>query len=86
MRMNLRMEVALGIDLRKPANLTLDAALIAEAKTLGINLSRAAEDGLRQAVSAAKAQIWKHENRQTLDGINQWVEQNGIPLAEFRQF
>ena len=40
---------------RKPANLTLDAALLAEAKTLRINVSRAAEAGVRAAVADVRA-------------------------------
>ena len=40
---------------RKPTNLSLDAALLTEAKALKVNLSRAAEDGVRNAVAAAKA-------------------------------
>jgi antitoxin CcdA len=76
----------LGIEARKPANLSLDTELVAEAKSLGINLSRAAEDGLRRAVSDAKTEAWKRENEKTFEAINAWVEENGIPFAEFRQF
>ena len=76
----------MGTEARKPSNLSLDAALVAEAKSLGINLSRAAEDGLRKAVSEAKTEAWKRENKGTFEAINTWVEKNGIPFAEFRQF
>lgn len=76
----------MGIEARKPSNLSLDAALVAEAKSLGINLSRAAEDGLRKAVSAAKTEAWKRENHEAIQAINTWVEENGIPLSEYRQF
>ncbi len=34
--------------LKKPTNLSLDAALLAEAREFGINLSQAAELGLQQ--------------------------------------
>jgi antitoxin CcdA len=57
----------LGIEARKPANLSLDIELVAEAKSLGINLSRAAEDGLRKAVAAVKTESWKRENQQAID-------------------
>ena len=40
---------------RKPTNLTLDAALVVEARSFDINISSAAEDGLRRAVASAKA-------------------------------
>ena len=71
---------------KKPTNLSLDTALLAEAKGLKINLSKAAEIGLRQAVAEAKAQAWKLENAPALESSNQWVEKHGLPLGRYRQF
>ncbi len=71
---------------RKPTNLSLDSALLAEAKALKVNLSRAAEEGVRVAVSAAKAEQWKAENAAALRSSNAYVERNGLPLDSFRQF
>ncbi len=71
---------------RRPANLSMDAALLDEARGLGVNLSRAAEEGLRAAVRAAKAEAWRRENRAALDSANDWVEANGLPLAKHRLF
>ncbi|WP_419799592.1 MAG: type II toxin-antitoxin system CcdA family antitoxin [Terasakiella sp.] len=45
--------------LKKPTNLSLDQSLLAEAKALKINLSHAAEAGLRQAVARAKSECWE---------------------------
>jgi antitoxin CcdA len=71
---------------RKPTNLSLDAALLAEAKELKVNLSRAAEEGVRRAVSAAKSEHWKAENAAALRSSNAYVEKHGLPLDSFRQF
>lgn len=71
---------------RKPTNLTIDSALLTEARELEVNLSRAAEAGLRAAVQAAKAEAWKRENAGALDSSNTWVEANGLPLAKYRPF
>lgn len=71
---------------RKPANLTMDADLIAEARAYGVNLSRAAEDGLRAAVKAAKADEWRRENGAAVESANAWVEAKGLPLARHRLF
>ncbi|WP_282063700.1 type II toxin-antitoxin system CcdA family antitoxin [Roseobacter litoralis] len=71
---------------RKPTNLSLDAALLAEAKALKVNLSRAAEDGVRSAVSAAKSEQWKAENAAAIRSSNAYVEKNGLPLDRYRQF
>lgn len=71
---------------RKPTNLSMDATLLDEARGLGVNLSRAAEAGLREAVRAAKAEAWRRENRAALDSANEWAEANGLPLARHRLF
>lgn len=71
---------------RKPANLTLDAALLEEARGLGLNLSAAAEQGVRAAVAEAKAARWQAENAAALASSNAWVEANGLPLSRHRPF
>lgn len=71
---------------RKPTNLSMDAALLSEAKALKVNLSRAAEEGVRHAVAAAKAAQWKAENADALESSNAYVEKHGLPLDTFRQF
>ena len=53
---------------------------------LGINVSRAAEAGLREAVREARAAEWQRENAEAIDSSNAWVEANGLPLARYRQF
>ncbi|WP_170351151.1 type II toxin-antitoxin system CcdA family antitoxin [Ruegeria atlantica] len=71
---------------RRPTNLSLDSALLSEAKALKVNLSRAAEEGVRIAVAEAKAEQWKAENAEALKSSNAYVEQHGLPLDSFRQF
>ncbi len=72
--------------LKKPANLTLDAALLDEARGLGLNLSAAAEQGLRLAVAEVRAARWRSENAAALASSNDWVQANGLPLAAYRPF
>ncbi len=71
---------------RRPANLSLDAALVDEARALGLNLSAAAEAGLRAAVAEARAARWRAENAEALASSNAWVEAHGLPLARHRPF
>lgn len=71
---------------RKATNLTLNADLLAEAKALSVNVSRAAETGISQAVRAEKERRWIEENREALESSNTWVEKNGLPLAKYRMF
>jgi antitoxin CcdA len=71
---------------RKAANLSIDAKVLADAKALDINVSRAAETGIAEAVKAEKGRRWLEENREALESSNAWVEKHGLPLAKYRQF
>lgn len=71
---------------RKPTNLTMDASLVAEARSMGVNLSQAAEAGLRRAVADARAEAWARENAAALASSNDWVDAHGLPLDQYRQF
>ena len=71
---------------RKSTNLSLDQSLLADARALNINLSRAAEDGIRSAVTKSREEHWKAENQEALQSSNRFVEQNGLPLSKLRQF
>lgn len=71
---------------RRPTNVSLPDDLVAEARTLGINLSRACERGVEAAVKAERDRRWKLENAAAVDSYNQWIAEHGLPLDEFRQF
>jgi antitoxin CcdA len=71
---------------KKPTNLSLDQGLLNEARSFGVNLSRAAENGLKQAVTEAKTAAWKRENAKAVESSNVWAEKHGLPLEKYRQF
>ncbi len=71
---------------RKATNLTIDVDLLSEAKALSVNVSRAAETGIAEAVRAEKKRRWIEENREALEGWNAWVNEHGLPLARYRMF
>ena len=71
---------------RKATNVSLDSELLETAKQLGINISRSAEAGLRDAVLNRQAEIWKKENSAAIQASNDYVETHGIPLASHRKF
>lgn len=81
------MRMNTGVKTRtKPTNVSLDAALVEEAKALGVNISLASTRGLEQAVKQARSERWLEENRSALESSNAWVEANGLPLAKYRLF
>lgn len=71
---------------RRATSMTLDAALLDEARALGINLSRAAEEGIAARTKAARAEAWQRENAEAIQNYNEYIEKNGLPLAEYRMF
>lgn len=71
---------------RRSTSLTLDRGLLDEARALGVNISRAAEAGLSQAVSAARARRWQAENAGAIEDYNAFIETQGVPLRQYRKF
>ena len=71
---------------KRATNLTIDRALLDEARSLGINLSATLEASLREAVRARKAVQWQEENRAALQSSKEWVAKHGLPLEKYRQF
>jgi len=71
---------------RKATNISLDPDLLGQARELEVNVSRAAEDGVRLAVKKAREARWLAENAEAIESSNRWVEEHGLPLAKYRQF
>ena len=71
---------------RKATNVSINEALLSEAKALKINVSKAAEAGLVIALAEKRSELWLAENRAALQSSNSYVEQNGLPLAQYRTF
>ncbi|MCF6125582.1 post-segregation antitoxin CcdA [Mesorhizobium sp. M7A.T.Ca.TU.009.01.3.2] len=71
---------------RQSVNTSIDSRLISDAKALGINISRAAEEGIAKAISAEKTRRWQEENKEAIDSSNEYVRRNGLPLAKHRPF
>jgi antitoxin CcdA len=59
--------------MKRRANVTVDSALLAEAKALGINLSQTLETGLRDEM----ARRWLDENRAAIESFNKYVNEHG---------
>jgi len=77
------MEDAHKSDKRKATNVTLSESLIAEAKALKVNISRASEEGLKAAVKKRKEEQWLAENAEAIKYHNEWFEKNGLPVTPF---
>ncbi|GAA4485542.1 type II toxin-antitoxin system CcdA family antitoxin [Gluconacetobacter asukensis] len=72
--------------MRRPTNVTLPPDLLAEARALDLNISQACAQGLAAAIASVRARQWLAENREALESSRRYVEENGLPLADFRTF
>ena len=84
MRMDMVQKRSRG--LTRATNISLNVALVEEAKALGVNISLAAASGLEHAVSLKRAERWAEENGKALESYNEYVEANGLPLSTYRLF
>jgi antitoxin CcdA len=71
---------------RRATNVSLDPDHLEAARELGINVSQACERGLVEAIAEERAARWKEENREAIESWNDWVAENGLPLASKRLF
>lgn len=71
---------------RKSTSMTLDRALLDEARELGINISKAAEEGVSTAVRHERGRRWREENAGAIADYNAFIETHGVPLAGHRKF
>lgn len=71
---------------RRATNVSLRSDLIEDARRLNINISQACERGLEEQVKRSLREAWIEENREAIDFWNRYVDEQGLPLAEYRQF
>jgi len=75
-----------GKALKKATNLTLNTEVLAEAKKLGINISKACDAFLESLVRQEKERLWKLENADFIISYNKNIEDEGLPLDSWRTF
>lgn len=66
---------------RRSVNLTIREDILAVAKALGVNASRAAESGIRAAVEAKRAEQWLKENAPGIEAHNRRIDKSGPLLT-----
>lgn len=72
--------------MRAKLNLTVEKEIADEARVLGINMSRVAEEAIAKAAKLERNRRWAEENREALDRYSEEVEREGLPLEKYRLF
>lgn len=76
----------MGQPTRKSTSMTLERAILDDARALGINVSQAAEQGVIAAIRTARAHQWKAANAGAVADYNAFIDGQGVPLAGRRKF
>lgn len=71
---------------KRAVNLTLSIDVLDAAKSLNINLSQACDAYLRQLVRHEQERQWRKEHAAFISAYNDTMQQEGLPLAEWRDF
>ena len=71
---------------RKTTEVLLDSVLLLQARELKIDVSNAAEEGLKRAIKSERERLWLIENAEAIDEANAYVAKHGLPLAKYRTF
>ncbi|MDD5176633.1 MAG: type II toxin-antitoxin system CcdA family antitoxin [Sterolibacterium sp.] len=71
---------------KKATNITLSADVLKEAKSLGINISQACDQYLRELVRREQERRWQADHAEFIAAYNAGVERDGLPLETWRTF
>jgi antitoxin CcdA len=74
------------METRESMNLSIDHALLEEARSLDLDIPHAAEMGIAAAVRHRKSSQWQSENAEAIRSSNDWVNQHRLPLSDYRLF
>lgn len=71
---------------KKPTNVSVRTDLLAEAKAMGLNLSRTLESAIEEAILAKRRQQWLEDNSEAMEAYNRHIERDGLFADRFRPF
>ena len=71
---------------KKPANVSINSDLLAQARACKINLSATLEQALAEKLAQVQREQWLRENQQAIADYNQLVEEQGVFSDGLRSF
>jgi antitoxin CcdA len=72
--------------MRARVNLSIETEVAAEARALGLNMSRLAEAAIAEAARVERNRRWREANRAALEAYGREIAAEGPALARFRSF
>ncbi|HKS34860.1 MAG TPA: type II toxin-antitoxin system CcdA family antitoxin [Enterobacteriaceae bacterium] len=71
---------------KQNVSVTLEPALVRQAKAAGINLSRTLDSALRGELKQIEAARWQRDNAEALEYLDKRAEEDGLLSDEYRTF
>jgi len=71
---------------KQSVNVSINRALLREARAMRLNLSRTLEERLAELTRDAGREQWLKKNREALEDYNQRIEQTGVFSDGLRRF
>jgi len=70
--------------MRTRLNVSIDKDVADEARALRLNVSHVAEQALAEAIRQERLRLWRDENAAALTERAEWLDENGLPLADLQ--
>ena len=71
---------------KRATNLTLSADVLDAARDMKMNISKLCDAYLREVVRQEQARRWRQEHADFITAYNATIENEGLPLDEWRSF
>lgn len=62
---------------KKSVNVSLPPEILEEARKLKLNLSAVLTEALLEKILQNQRETWQRENKESVDAVNQWGDENG---------
>lgn len=71
---------------KKTVSVTLEPALLRQAREAGINLSATLATALRHEIRESESERWKRTNRKAIQELNRITDEHGLLSDDYRTF
>ena len=71
---------------KKTVSVTIEPALLHQAREAGINLSATLTTALKHQIRESKAERWKRANRKAIQELNRITDEHGLLSDDHRTF
>jgi antitoxin CcdA len=65
------------LSIKKSVNISLSPEILEEARKLKLNLSAVLTEALLEKFRENRRETWLQENKDSIESVNQWVDENG---------